>query len=212
MLKKVIDFIKNPERPESYQPISAKDFFTLLGLVLVVIIPYAFLLEKLDVGQFDNALEELLENYKWFVVAGVIVLAPLIEEPIFRLHLDYKKSSIYWGMGLSILVISEFWFISLAFLGYLFFLLMKIKDDQPPKLKLIVFMSAGFFGLVHLGNYTGFDWVGKFYYVPLLVGAQFVLGLVLSYVRINHGIRAAMLFHGTYNALILIPAAIFGEI
>lgn len=210
MLKKIIDFLKKPERPEFYRPISAKDFFTLLGLILVIIIPYAFLLDQMDL-QFDNALEQLLKDYKWIVVVAAVVLAPLIEEPIFRLHLDFKKQSIYWGMGLSLLLISDLWFISVAFLGYLFFLLMKVKENDPPKLKLIIFISAVFFGLVHLGNYKDFDWVANFYYIPVLVGAQFVLGLVLSYIRINHGIRTAMVFHGAYNALILVPAAIFGD-
>lgn len=211
MYKKLTSFLQNPVRPEQHTPISAKDFFTLLAMILVIIIPYAFVLEQIDISQFDNTIEELLKQYKWLVVIGAIVLAPLLEEPTFRGPLNYKKNSIYWGIGLSILFISELWFIALAYMGYLFFILMKVKDGEPPKLKLVIFLSAAFFGLVHLGNYQGFDWIGKFYYIPVLVGVQFLLGLILSYIRLHHGLKVCMLFHGAYNAIILIPTALFGD-
>ncbi|MHA7129492.1 CPBP family glutamic-type intramembrane protease [Algoriphagus namhaensis] len=208
MLEKVLVFLKNPVRPDQIKPLSFKEFFILLGAVLVVVIPYALVLEQLDL-ELDHALEELMKQYKWLVVIGAIILAPLLEEPAFRMPLDFKAKSIYWGIGLSILFMSELWFIPLGYMGYLFFVLMKIKDGQPPSLKSAILISSVFFGLVHLGNYQGFDWVDQFYVIPVLVGAQFLLGLVLSYIRINHGLKAAMLFHGAYNAIILIPAAIF---
>lgn len=211
MLNKVISFLKNPIRPEEQTPISVKDFSILLFLTLIVIIPYALVLDQIDMSQFDNIMEEFLEKYKWLVVIGAIILAPILEEPAFRMHLDYKKNSIYWGIGLSILFISQLWFIAVAYMGYLFFILMKIKDNEPPKLKLVIFLSAAFFGLVHLGNYKDFDWIGNFYFIPVLVGAQFILGLILSYVRLHHGMKACMLFHGAYNAIILVPFALFGD-
>lgn len=212
MLQKFLRFLQTPERPDFYRPISAKDFFLLLGMAIVLVVPYAFLLEQIDIGEFDHALEQLMKEYKWLVVAAAIVIAPLIEEPVFRLHLDFKKKSIYLGMGLSILLVTDFWVISVAYLAYLFFLLTKIKNNDPPKLKLIIFSSSAFFALVHLGNFSGFDWIGKFYYIPILVGAQFFIGLILSYIRIRHGIRTAMLFHAAYNGMLMIPVAIFGDI
>jgi hypothetical protein len=30
--------------------------------------------------------------------------------------------------------------------------------------------------------------------------------LVLSYIRLNHGIKWAIVFHGAYNAVLVIPA------
>ena len=211
MYKKLITFLKNPERPEKLVPISVKDFFTLLIMILILIIPYAFVLEQIDLSQFDNLIEELLEKYKWLVVIGAIVFAPLLEEPTFRGPLNYKTKSIYLGIGLSILFISELYFIAIAYMGFLFFILMKVKDGEPPKLKWVIYVSSAFFGLVHLGNYQGFDWIGQFYYIPVLVGVQFVLGLVLSYIRIHHGLKSCMLFHAAYNATFLIPFALFGE-
>ncbi len=210
MLNQVIKFLKNPERPAEIVPITPKVFFTLLGLILVIVIPYAFALESMDL-EFDNMIEELMQQYKWVVVAAAIILAPILEEPAFRLHLDYKPSSFLWGIGLSVFFLSELWFIPVAYMLYLLLLWLQVRKDKPPKLKFVVFTSAAFFGLVHLGNYTGFDWIGKFYFIPILVGVQFLLGLVLSFIRVNHGLKAAMLFHGAYNAIILIPTAIWGD-
>jgi uncharacterized protein len=35
--------------------------------------------------------------------------------------------------------------------------------------------------------------------------------LVLSYIRLNHGMKTAILFHGVYNAILIIPAVYFYE-
>ncbi|MDN3204224.1 CPBP family intramembrane glutamic endopeptidase [Algoriphagus sediminis] len=210
MIKDLFSFLKNPSRFEEYTPMTAKDFFVLLFAVLVVITPYGLIMEQLDL-QFDNMVEELMRDYKWIVVAGAIILAPILEEPAFRMHLDYKRNSFFWGIGLAILFLSELWYIPVAYMGYLFYCWMKVKENDPPKLKFVVYTSAAFFGLVHLGNYQNVDWSQYFYFMPILVLAQFLLGLVLSFIRMKHGLKYAIFFHGAYNAILLIPTAIWGD-
>lgn len=138
-------------------------------------------------------------------------LSSLLEENIYRLHLDFKKSSIWWGLGLSLLLISEVW-IPIALLWvYLLFLMYKVNKRETPNLKYSVFISSGLFALVHLSNFVDFDYGKYFYWVPFLVGAQFLIGLVLSYIRLNHGMKWALIFHAVYNALVIIPAFYFYE-
>jgi hypothetical protein len=68
------------------------------------------------------------------------------------------------------------------------------------------------FANVHLGNFTDFDHAQYFYWGTFLVGAKFLIGLVLSYIRLNHGMKWAMIFHGVYNAILIIPAIYFYEV
>ncbi|EIM75841.1 abortive infection protein [Nitritalea halalkaliphila LW7] len=85
-----------------------------------------------------------------------------------------------------------------------------MKAGNPPSLKGVIWISSGLFALVHIGNFGGVDWGQYFYLIPFLVLAQFLVGLVLSFIRLQHGMLWAMLFHGTYNACLVIPAVLFG--
>jgi uncharacterized protein len=207
----LLSFLKAPYLPETYTPIKPKTFLILLILTLAIIIPYALILEAAGMDQFDHKLEELLKDNKWVVAIAVIFLAPILEEPIFRLHLDLKKSSIWWGIGLSVVMLSEVWWPVALLWVYFFYLMYRVSSGNPPNLKYVIWISSGLFALVHMGNFSDFDYGRYFYWVPFMVGAQFVAGLVLSYIRLNHGMKWAMIFHGVYNAVLIIPAVYFYE-
>jgi membrane protease YdiL (CAAX protease family) len=207
----ILSFLKSPYLLETYAPIKPKTFFILLVLTLAIIIPYALILEAAGMDQFDHKLEELLKANKWLVAILAIFLAPILEEPIFRLHLDLKKSSIWWGIGLSILILSEVWWPVALLLVYFIYLLYSVGKGNPPRLKYVIWISSTLFALVHMGNFTDFDYTKHFYWVPFLVGAQFAIGLVLGYIRLNHGMKWAIIFHGVYNAVLIIPAVYFYE-
>ncbi|WP_373522674.1 hypothetical protein [Aquiflexum sp.] len=103
----LLSFLKAPYRAETYSDIKISDFTFLLLITILIVVPYAFILEWAGMDQFDHIMTELLEKNKWLLALIAIFFTPLIEEPIFRLHLDLKKSSIWWGLGLSVFMISE---------------------------------------------------------------------------------------------------------
>lgn len=208
---KLFFFLKAPYIPETYSPIKPKVFFGLMGLTLLIIIPYALILESAGIDQFDNMIEQMLKDNKWLVAILAIFLAPILEEPIFRLHLDLKRSSIWWSVGLAVILLAQIWWLILVFWVYLFYLMYNISKGNTPNLRFVIWTSSAFFGMIHMGNYTDFDYSSHFYWVPFMVGAQFVVGLVLSYIRLNHGMKWAMIFHGVYNAVLIIPAVYFYE-
>lgn len=211
LVYKLFSYFKNPYRPDSYTTISIKDFFGFLIFIFGIIIPYALILEAAGMDQFDHKLEEFLKVNKWLFAILAIFLAPILEEPIFRLHLDLKKSSIWWGIGLSVLMLSEVWWPVALLLVYFIYLLYSVGKGNPPRLKYVIWISSTLFALVHMGNFTDFDYGKYFYWVPFLVGIQFAVGLVLSYIRLNHGMKWAIIFHGVYNAVLIIPAVYFYE-
>lgn len=204
------DFLVNPEKAANLKPISISDFFGLLLLVILFVVPYGLLLEWIGIDQFENGLMDIFKDNKWLFVVFGVILAPLIEEPIFRLHLDLKKPSIWWSLILSLLLASVLWF-PLIFIGYMIYLLVSVSNHNPPPQSLVVYVSAALFGLVHITNFKNFDYSQHFFYIPFLVAIQVWVGLVLSYIRLKHGMIWAILFHGVYNAVLIIPAVYFYE-
>jgi len=125
--------------------------------------------------------------------------------------LDLKKSHIWWSLGLSVLLISEIWYPAVLLMLYLIFLQIRVSQNNPPSQKIVVYVSAVLFALIHMVNFKEFDYSQYFYWVPFLVGIQFWIGLVLSYIRLNHGMKWAIAFHAVYNAVLVIPAVYFYE-
>lgn len=212
-LEKLLTFLNTPYPAASYTHLKTIDLFYLLliTLAVVIVIPYAFILDWAGMDHFDHKIMEILEKNKWLVVVFAIFLAPVLEEPVYRLHLDLKKSSILWSLGLSLLLINSTWYPLVLFWIYLIYLYVKVNQGQTPNLKFVVYFSTAMFALVHMGNFIDFDYGKYFYLVPLLVSAQFVIGLVLSYIRLNHGMKWAIIFHAVYNAVLIIPAIYFYE-
>lgn len=202
-------FIKNPKVNTAVAPLSPANFTTLLLMTFALVIPFALLLDCVGVGQFDNVMGDFIRDQKYLVVVLVIVMAPLLEETIFRYHLTLQPKAIWWSLALSLLMVSQMWWIAAMLLLYLVVLLVLVLNKQKPPLHLVVYLSAFFFGIVHLGNYTNFDFVANFYWIPFLVGVQFALGVLLSFIRLHFGLAKAMYFHAAYNAAIVLPVVLF---
>lgn len=204
----LIFFVKKPRILSSVAPLSVPNFFTLLVITFGLVIPYAFLLEFMGVGEFDNIIQELMREQKALVLVMVIVLAPLLEETIFRYHLTLQKKAIMWSLIASVFMISQLWVIGAGLMLYLLILFILALRKNPPPLHIVVYISAFFFGIVHLGNYRDFDFVSNFYWIPFLVLIQFGLGLLLSFIRLHYGLLKAILFHAVYNAVLAVPAVL----
>lgn len=128
-----------------------KEFLHLLLITFVIVILYAFILDLAGMDQFDHKMEFLLKENKWLVGLIAIVIALLLEEPIYRLRLNFKKSSIWWGLGLSLLLISEAWITLFMLWIWLFFFLFKVSKGDQPNLKYSIFISLAL--LFYWGNY-----------------------------------------------------------
>lgn len=210
-LENLISFLKSPYKANVYDDIKAKDFILLLILTIAVVVPFALLLEWSGMDQFDHKLTALLEKNKWLVAVLSIFLAPLLEEPVYRLHLDLKKSHLAWSLGLSLLLISEVWYPLVLFWVYLVYLIVMINLNKEVNIRFVVYFSSAMFALIHIANFTDFNYGRYYYLVPVLVLAQFLVGLIASYIRLNHGMKWAIVFHGVYNAVVIIPAVYFYE-
>jgi uncharacterized protein len=206
----LVSFVKKPQILPSVAPLSVSNFFLLLMITFGLVIPYGILMEIMGVGDFDNIIQELMRDHKVLVLVLVIIAAPLIEETVFRYHLSMEKKAVIGSLVASVLMLSQQWVIGAGLMVYLLVLLILVVQKKPPSLHLVVYLSAFFFAIVHLGNYRDFDFISQFYWIPFLVLIQFGLGLLLSFIRLHYGLLKAMLFHGAYNAVLAVPAVMLG--
>lgn len=191
----LIGFLKNPVcNKGEHQTFSQKltVFLVLLltcfmvSFVLSIIIGMVYssgLIEN-DYHAFDDL--EALPKYKIFLAAAV--LAPIVEETIFRAPLvlftsPWKTPSFLRGEeatneGLQIK----------AF-------------ENPIVFKIAFYVFALAFGYIHLFNYQIDAQILIF--SPLLVAPQIILGLIFGYIRIRLGFLWAVAIHAFYNGILV---------
>lgn len=204
-------FLYLPEQPEKFHPMSLVDFLKLFIITLLFVAPYSALIYVLGLYELQNEAIDLLEENLTVFLILAIIFAPIIEEPIFRLHLDLTKKSMLLSLGVSIFLVFDFWIATAALWIYLIWLFVSVSRNNPPSLKLVVYSSAILFGLIHLSNFTSLDYTTQFYLIPLLIGEQVIMGLLFSFIRLRYGMKWAMIYHGLYNGFFTVAyLLIFG--
>jgi hypothetical protein len=139
-------FLYLPEQPEKFYPMSLVDFLKLFIITSLFVAPYSALFYTLGLYELQNEAIDLLEENLTVFLITAIIFAPIIEEPIFRLHLDLTKKSILWSLGVSIFLVFDFWIATAALWIYLIWLFVSVLRNNPPSLKLVVYSSAILFG------------------------------------------------------------------
>lgn len=157
------------------------------------------------------------------VMLGIVV-APLIEETMFRLWLAPYRPAFLIGGGtvltlamadpdaglLNLLVIPGLALVGLGLAGVRS---PERRDRIAPwwdrHFGIVFFASVATFGLVHLSNYD-FAGVGAVTVIaaPLLVAPQLAGGMILGYGRVRLGFWYGVAMHSAFNAVLTIPELI----
>lgn len=179
-------------------------------------------LSELSNMSFDN---KVLQFLAMFGLA--VIVAPLIEEIIFRFPLKYRRGALVYGgivvgmLGTGIAMNVGMIFKTAAFVGtgvgilsYALMLYMNTGEEKLDQLskKLFPFLfyaSALVFAFAHISNYE--LPADRWYITPALVMPQFFLGLMLGYARIKYGLWAAIFLHALNNLLPTIALALMPE-
>ena len=159
--------------------------------ILYSIINYydATLIESKDkFGDFDSIL---------LIFFSVIIIAPILEELIFRGFFLKKKifTYLFFGGGILFTFIAQTYYviILLFIIGVLDFGF-KINRNS----KIIYFLNSLFFALIHY-NLDVFTNI----YSIIPVFFQFSVGLILIWITINYSLIKSMIFHLFFNFLIV---------
>jgi membrane protease YdiL (CAAX protease family) len=137
---------------------------------------------------------DTFSNFKSFVFSALLI-APIIEEFVFRGYFTQKKVMIFISLIGSIIyvVITENYYL-LSLISLLIILhFFKSKKDY------FYILSCLFFSVVH---YKLKDFGSFFTILPMFF--QFSLGAILIWVVINFGILKSIIFHFIYNLIIVI--------
>jgi uncharacterized protein len=208
----IIDFLKNPRKMESIAPWSLVTFVHLLVFAYIIVFLFAGLFNFIDIDSFEHKTTEYLSD-SWLVLFFLAVFfAPILEELVFRFHLNLKPYAITFGLVFSLFFISSYWILMAMYIIYMIALLLSVYYRYVLSYAGVVYVSSIFFALVHISNYESFDVSRDFVFIPVLIGPQLMLGFILSYIRIHYGLVRAILFHGVYNGLLFIPLVLLNDL
>lgn len=193
-LKKPTDKVDLPISIASKFKIVLAFFVIELPVMLVIILIMGGLESAHIINTENHAIEKLFKTMSPTAIFFlVVIIAPLVEELIFRLYLRYETNLL---IGISIRF------------GNLFFdrekaaqfdLALNRKWSRfYPK---FFYFSALLFGLVHLVNYEISPAILLF--SPILVASQIAGGLIIGFLRVRHGFWTGFMMHSFHNFVYL---------
>ena len=170
-----------------------------------------------EVAGYESVLEAELE--RWSLTQQlilVVLLAPVLEETIYRLPLQrqFRPGLIALSLTIGALLFTAvgsalFWII--FGLAVLVASLGLFKDWESrtaiearwsQDARIPIWSSTLVFGLVHIANFD-VDWsIYAVLAAPLVVSPQLWLGLMFTIARVRYGWWAGLLLHATHNGLI----------
>lgn len=193
--------------------------FTVLSIILIIIIDFIvvnILNQNSIYNEIRNSNVQIKKMFGGYSLIFVVILIPFVEELIFRLPLNFKKSSI----SISIT------FIYLRFSGNLFTHLFdfrnivdlikivtavmiftfsmnvlnqkKIDFIKELYYKQYFYFIAISFGLIHIINFHQINFYLFFLY-PFYVLPQFFMGLSIGQMRVKYGFFWGWALHGMIN-------------
>ena len=170
-----------------------------------------------EVAGYESVLEAELE--RWSLTQQlilVVLLAPVLEETIYRLPLQRQLRPGLIALSLTIGALlftavgsALFWIIfGLAILAASLELLKgwesrtAIEARWSQDARIPIWSATLVFGLVHIANFD-VDWsIYAVLAAPLVVSPQLWLGLMFTIARVRYGWWAGLLLHATHNGLI----------
>lgn len=237
VVKDMMRYLRKPHpiaRREAFTPDAVLSILKLLGFaflmlpLLGIFMGVIFAVTGVTLPEPSEEFTDMASSPNFIFLAAI--MAPIVEEFLYRAWLGRG-----WGVflvaplllvglalgvlvgteglssamrsGLAIMIIGSF---ALYLSRYL-----KVRRDvvslDKALIKVCPFAFWGSslgFGLMHLANYEGGE-MGLL--LPLIILPQFVVGVILGYVRMRFGLLSAIVFHGAYNTALLTVFTMLGE-
>ena len=202
----------------------------LLDLAIMMVLIAALAAASAAGFELPENVNNSLEPDVWAILL-VVVLAPLMEELIFRSWLAghppvmaaVAVCLVGFGGGalVATLIDPEGTMPALMIIGPAIALIaapasavLLLKKPVPHlytrMFPVFFWLSSLAFAMVHLTNYTELSWSMLVIILPLVL-PQLVLGTMLSYLRVHHGLIPAIALHAAHNG-ILFSLAMLGKL
>jgi membrane protease YdiL (CAAX protease family) len=195
------DFIKDPkDEPYPIQPLKVKSkrLLSILAIEFPLMIIMTVILSSMeDLGFFDmssHKADKLLQNIAaWQILLFGAFIIPIIEEIFFRLHLRIKHNYPLKFLILISLITGKKNKKRLQIF---------IENKWANYYKVIFYLSALTFGLIHI---TNFEFSLKLLiFSPILTMPQILMGLLIGYMRMKFGFIWGLYLHSIHNLVLII--------
>ncbi|MES2267012.1 MAG: CPBP family glutamic-type intramembrane protease [Bacteroidota bacterium] len=175
--------------------------------------------------QYQESLFRMFQKFGYLkAVFYISIMAPVIEEAIFRLPLTFKRQHIAIAFGFALVLIAKLvpglanqsLFINIlariAMFGIGYFIITQLTPalKTPGKYfqTILIITSIIVFGLMHILNYIPLHWDIVIIY-PLYVIPQLIMGWALTYVRFKNGYLWGMGLHALINGVSMLIYTLF---
>jgi hypothetical protein len=194
--------------------------FTILSILLIIIIDNIIvniLNQKSIYNEIRNSNVQIKNMFGGYSPIFVIILIPFIEELIFRLPLNLKKSSIAISITFLYLRFSGGFFthlfnyknfediIKIVIALLIFIFSMNIMNQKKLDFIKLIYYKQYFyfiavaFGLIHIINFHQINFYLFFLY-PIYVLPQFFMGLSIGKIRVKYGFFWGWALHAMINS------------
>lgn len=192
--QRFLSFLKKPDdRSFSRVNLSFK-LKTLLSLLLLnVALSFVWILvmNVLDIDGLENMNSELMKlPYGTLILLGVVV-APFIEEIIFRLPMKYSRNYLLQFLIALVALFAPYKSKNAIYA--------KVRSFWIRHFWVFFYLLSTFFAFVHIYNYV--DAKQLLLLSPLLTLMQFIGGLIMGYLRVRFGFLWGWYYHAIYNLL-----------
>ncbi len=136
----------------------------------------------------------------WELFFAAVIVAPLLEELIFRYPLRFKNN---------LLLKFGVWCASLVSKKEKAEISKRLEGFWNKRFGFLFYIAALLFGAAHLVNYNLA--LTAPYILIVLLFVRFIIGLLLGYIRIRYNLFLSIFLHGLHNSLVLIvPLLLIG--
>jgi|TARA_B110000240_G_C13411458_1_gene415356 hypothetical protein len=180
----------------------------ITNIILLTLIDSLEFFFKLEYPEINN--KEAILNNLFFYSILVVIIAPFMEEILYRLPLkktSYTYISIF--IGVIYIAIFDLNFVRIVLLLYIIGIVYLLYLKLNPS-KYFILLSVFIFTISHIGNYD-FQQIKLLNFLELifLFFPQLIFAIITTSIRIYFSFWYAVFYHILYNALIIISALIF---
>lgn len=204
--------------PRRKQPLSVLVGAVVLHIVLLIPILMLYQTEWMAENFYDINDSQIMEVARIIPAGWLFILmavaAPLWEELVFRLWMGLRGRALpIFTTGVTIVTFLNY-SMPLALGGGVLVLILtytnlhRLKRNMDIHFRWWFYGSVFLFGLAHLGNFELSIWA-----LPLIM-PQLLLGLAISFIRVQRGFWMGVLFHAGWNGtlgLVIIAPYLFSS-
>lgn len=188
----------------------------VISTVIIAVTKIAYMVAGIDPNQLTKFGGDVSNRVNEPLVKSILlllVIAPLVEEIIFRLGLSFRRQTVALWVGLLPVAIAAYllecrnWVVltALVLVGVaLFWLIVRFTTDEQwaawrsRYLRLAMWISAIAFALIHLKAFTVISWTLLPWCLAFILRPGLV-GCAITYARVNLGFWWGVLFHVINN-------------